>query len=73
VLSRVLTIAYGVVAVALGLVIGRLGTVYEISMKVNWPFPALLLGVFLLGIFARRANAREPSWALPRALRPSAT
>lgn len=54
--SRWMSIAWGVTATVMGLFVGRLGTVLEISAKTNSFFTGILLGIFLLGILTLRAN-----------------
>jgi Na+/proline symporter len=41
----------------LALFVGRLGGIFDASVKINSFFGGILLGVFLLGMFVRRANA----------------
>ncbi len=55
-LSRRFTLFWGVAATLMGLFVGRLGTVLEISAKTNSFFTGVLLGIFLLGILTLRAN-----------------
>ncbi|MCS7158601.1 MAG: sodium/solute symporter [Blastocatellia bacterium] len=64
VVSRFLTLIWGAVATALALFIGRWGTLIEASLTVNSFFGGVLLGVFLLGIGTKRANARGALFGL---------
>jgi SSS family transporter len=54
--SRWLSLFWGIAATLMGLFVGRLGTVLEISAKTNSFFTGILLGIFLLGILTLRAN-----------------
>jgi len=55
--SRLLTLAIGVVGVTLSCNVDRLGTIFEIANKLINSFTGPMLGVFLLGMFTRRATA----------------
>jgi sodium-coupled monocarboxylate transporter 8/12 len=55
-LARGLTVFFGLLATALGLGVGRLGTLVEVSVKIFGIFGGPLLGIFFLGVFSRRAN-----------------
>lgn len=55
-LARGLTVLFGIVATALALGIGRLGTLVEVSIKTFGVFGGPLLGIFFLGVLSRRAN-----------------
>jgi len=55
--ARQWTIAYGVLATGLALVVSRLGTLVEASVKIAGFFGGPLLGIFFLGVLSRRANA----------------
>jgi Na+/proline symporter len=55
-MARSLTILFGIVATLVALVIGRLGTLLEATNKIMGLFGGPLLGVFFLGVLARRAN-----------------
>jgi sodium-coupled monocarboxylate transporter 8/12 len=54
--ARALTVLFGIVATLVALVIGRLGTLLEATNKIMGLFGGPLLGVFFLGVLARRAN-----------------
>ncbi len=56
--ARLWTIFYGVIVVLLGLIVSRLGTLIEAAARIGGFFGGPLLGIFLLGVFSRRANAR---------------
>ncbi len=56
--ARWWTLFYGVVTALFALVVGRLGSLVEASNKIGGLFGGPLLGIFLLGILSRRANAR---------------
>ncbi|MFO0888021.1 MAG: sodium/solute symporter [Isosphaeraceae bacterium] len=55
-LARLLTVLFGIVATAMALGIGRLGTLVEVSIKTFGVFGGPLLGIFFLGVLSRRAN-----------------
>jgi len=57
-LARYLTVGYGVVVVALAFVVHRLGSLLEASNKAIGLVGGPLLGLFLLGMLAKRANAK---------------
>jgi sodium-coupled monocarboxylate transporter 8/12 len=52
--AKLLTVAFGVVTTALGLVVGQLGTLVEASNKIGGLLGGPLLGVFFLGVLSRR-------------------
>ena len=54
--SRTITLMFGVLGIVLSCNVKRMGTVFEIAHKLINSFTGPLLGVFLLGMFARRAN-----------------
>lgn len=56
--AKILTIAWGVVAIVAGLLAWRLGSILELIVKVNSYFYGCVLGVFLLGMCSRTATAR---------------
>jgi SSS family transporter len=56
-LSRIITVVVGLVGIVLGLNVGRLGTLLEINNKVIVSFTGPILGIFLLGMFTRRATS----------------
>ena len=56
-LSRVLTVFWGLAATGLGLVVGKIGLISLINKTLSGFFGGLLLGFFLLGIMAPRANS----------------
>lgn len=55
-LSRVVTVAMGALGTLISCNVARMGTVFEIANKVINSFTGPLLGMFLLGMFTRRAN-----------------
>ncbi len=57
-LARYLTIGYGGVVIFLALIIGRLGTLAEASVKGIGLVGGPLLGLFLLGMLFKRANVQ---------------
>ncbi len=57
-LARILTIAYGALVIVLAFLVQRLGTLLEATNKVIGLIGGPLIGLFLLGILTRRANAR---------------
>ena len=56
-ISRIFTIVIGVVAIVLAANVGRIGELYEIMNKVIGLFVGPLFGLFLLGMFSRRATS----------------
>jgi solute:Na+ symporter, SSS family len=56
-LARWLTLFFGAGGTLLALFVGRLGTIMEITLKLNGVIAGVLLGVFLAGVATRRANA----------------
>ena len=54
--ARLGTLTWGILGTGAGLVVGRLGTIVEISLKTNGFFTGVLLAIFLLGILTRRAT-----------------
>ncbi len=57
-LSKWLTLAYGLLATAVGFVVPLLGTLIEATNKIMGIFGGPLLGVFLLGLLTKRATSR---------------
>lgn len=55
--ARIWTLFYGGVATALALVVSKLGTLIESSVKIAGFFGGPLLGIFFLGVLSTRANA----------------
>jgi Na+/proline symporter len=55
--SRVATLMIGVIAIALSCLVGRLGDLIEIANKVIQLFTGPLFGIYLLGMFTRRARS----------------
>src|SRR5262249_38293747 len=55
-LARGLTVLFGLLSTSLALVIGRLGTLLEATNRIMGLFGGPLLGIFFLGVLARRAN-----------------
>lgn len=56
-LSRLLTLGLGAVGIVLALNVASLGSLLEISNKIVNSFAGPILGIYLLGMFARRAHA----------------
>lgn len=56
-LARRLTLVYGALVILLAFVVGRLGTLLEVSNTFIGMVGGPLLGIFLLGILVKRANA----------------
>jgi solute:Na+ symporter, SSS family len=56
-MARRLSLGWGATTTGLALFVGRLGGIFDASVKINSFFGGILLGVFLLGMFVRRANA----------------
>lgn len=57
-IARWLTFAYGTIVIILAFVVQRLGTLLEATNKVIGLIGGPLVGLFLLGIFFKRASAR---------------
>lgn len=57
-LARKLTLGYGVLIVALAFAAGRFGSLIEAPVKLFGLIGGPMLGMFLLGMLTRRANAR---------------
>jgi SSS family solute:Na+ symporter len=55
-ISRLVTLAVAVLGIFLSVNVSRLGTILEISNKIINGFTGPILGIFLLGMFTRRAN-----------------
>ncbi len=55
-ISRALTVLLGLLGTALSCYVGQFGTIFEIANKLINAFTGPLLGIFLLGMFTRRAN-----------------
>jgi sodium-coupled monocarboxylate transporter 8/12 len=54
--SRWMSLGWGLGATIMGLYVGKLGTILEISAKTNSFFTGILLGIFLLGMLTARAT-----------------
>lgn len=54
--SRMITLGVGALGTLISCNVARFGTIYEISNKIINSFTGPLLGMFLLGMFTRRAN-----------------
>ena len=54
---------FGILATLLALVIGKLGTLVEATLKIMGLFGGPLLGIFFLGVLSRRANGGSHWWA----------
>lgn len=57
-IARVLTFTYGALVIGLAFLVQQLGTLLEATNKVIGLIGGPLIGLFLLGILVRRANAR---------------
>lgn len=57
-ISRVVTVFVGIAGVCLACNVAKLGTLLEIGNKLVNGFTGPILGIFLLGMFSRRANQR---------------
>ncbi len=55
--SRYTTIFWGLTATLVALFVGQLGQIYKIAVMLMGFWTGPLLGIFLLGLFTRRANA----------------
>src|SRR5262249_4797818 len=55
-LARGLTVLFGFLSTSLALVVGGLGTLLEATNQIMGLFGGPLLGIFFLGVLARRAN-----------------
>lgn len=55
-LARISTVVLGLVVTCLACYVGRLGSVWVISTKLINAFTGPLFGIFLLGMFTKRAN-----------------
>jgi SSS family transporter len=56
-LGRIGTLVLGIVETILALYVGRMGNIFEISNKLVNGFVGPLFGIFVLGMFTRRAHA----------------
>jgi SSS family transporter len=61
-ISRVLTVLLGFIGTALSCYVAQFGTIFEIANKIINAFTGPLLGIFLLGMFTRRANGPGVFW-----------
>ncbi|HNT89607.1 MAG TPA: hypothetical protein PKL84_17225, partial [Candidatus Hydrogenedentes bacterium] len=61
-LARYSCVGLGALVIACGSVVGSLGTVFELALKVVNCFLGELFALFLLGLFTRRAGARGVFW-----------
>ncbi len=55
-LSQVVTLFVGLIGIGLGVNVGRLGSLLEINNKIVISFTGPMLGIFMLGMFTRRAT-----------------
>jgi SSS family transporter len=55
--SRASTVAFGILAMVLACNVSRLGTLFEIGNRVIQSFTGPIFGIFLLGMFTRRARS----------------
>lgn len=63
-LARLSTAGLGVLVIALGCVVGHLGGVFELALKLINGFIGPLFGVFLLAVFTRRSRANCVFWGM---------
>jgi SSS family transporter len=56
-ISRIITVLIGVIGVSLAFNVDKLGTVLQISNLIINSFTGAILGIFLLGMFVRRASS----------------
>jgi sodium-coupled monocarboxylate transporter 8/12 len=56
-LSRIVTICFGIVGVVIASSVGSLGNIIEIAQKVIQTYTGPMFGIYLLGMFTRRANS----------------
>lgn len=61
-LSRILTLCFGLVAMTIAANAQSLGKLIDISMRLMGSFVGPILGIFLLGIFVRRATSSGVFW-----------
>jgi solute:Na+ symporter, SSS family len=57
-LARKLSLAFGVAGTVGAMFVGNLGTVFEITNKMNGVIAGVLLGIFLAAVVSRRTNAQ---------------
>ncbi|RKX32373.1 MAG: hypothetical protein DRP71_12110 [Verrucomicrobia bacterium] len=57
--SRVITLLVGITGIILSCNVSKLGSLIEIANKLINSFTGPILGIFLLGMFTRRANAQS--------------
>jgi Na+/proline symporter len=62
-ISRAITIILGIIGITLACNVDRLGTILEIGNKLIASFTGPILGIFLLGMFTRRATRRAVFYA----------
>lgn len=62
ILSRVFTLLFGLLAIVIASNAHRMGTLVEIGMKIVGSFSGPILGIFLLGMFWRRATSAGVFW-----------
>lgn len=55
--SRIATVVFGILAMGLAINVRGLGTLFEIANKVIQSFTGPIFGIFLLGMFTRRARS----------------
>ena len=56
-LSRVITVVFGIIGVVIASNVSKLGNIIEIAQKVIQTYTGPMLGIYLLGMFTRRANS----------------
>jgi sodium-coupled monocarboxylate transporter 8/12 len=56
-LSRIITVVFGIIGIVIAANVSRIGNIIEIAQKVIQTYTGPMLGVYLLGMFTRRANA----------------
>jgi SSS family transporter len=57
-LSRIITVMFAIVGMILAAQVQHIGNIIEIAQKIIQSFTGPLLGVYLLGMFTRRANGQ---------------
>jgi SSS family solute:Na+ symporter len=57
-LSRIITVCFGVIGIVIAANVSRVGNIIEIAQKVIQTYTGPMLGIYLLGMFTVRANAR---------------
>ncbi len=61
--SRVLTVLFGILAIVIAWQARNFGKIIDISMSLGFTFFGPVMGIFVAGIFWRRATSRAVFWA----------